>query len=188
MTVRRWWMGTPVVWAVWLSSAVAQVAPLSVTLHAEAPCPVPEKLSPLLRLPAGCPVPWVGVLYTEEEHARMREGAAAADALAVARGKRADAAVRRLDECRARRAKVTAACVVGVSRIEGQVQALSALSAQPAGSPGVWPAVVSGGLAVAGSLAAFAGDDRPTSILYGGAGAVTGAALGVLAVWLLEGR
>jgi hypothetical protein len=170
-------MGSPLVW-LWLSQAAAQVAPLSVTLHAEAPCPAPGAESPLLRLPTGCPAPWAGVLYTEAHHLDLRQRAAQVDALAVARGKRADVAESALRACRAQRDQVTNACVVGVARVEGAVEALSDLSAPPE-PPVLWPwAALSGGLATLGAGVGALADRGPVEVIgYGLAGAAVGAAV-----------
>ena len=182
--IRPWWMGTPVVWAVWLSSAVAQVAPLSVTLHAEAPCPAPQVESLLLRLPTGCPAPWAGVLYTAAEHDRTRTQGAQVNELAKARAKRADVAERALRACRVQRDEVTAACVVGVSRIEGQVQALASLDAAPLPRPVLWPwAALSGGLATLGAGVGALADRGPGEVIgYG----LAGAAVGTAVAWMVS--
>ena len=182
MTPRPWWMGRPLVWA-WMvglcAAAHAQVAPLSVTLHAEAPCPAPRAESPLLRLPTGCPAPWAGVLYTSDEHHRTREQGAQVNALAKARGERADTAERRLATCRTQRDEVTRRCVAGVARLEGEVRALSALYAQPADNAPLWPwAALSGGLTVIGAGAGALADRGPGEVIgYGLAGAAVGAAV-----------
>ena len=189
--IRPWWMGTPVVWAVWLSSAVAQVAPLSVTLHAEAPCPAPAAESPLLRLPTGCPTPWAGWLYTPDEHTRIRSMVAQLDAAALAEraradaeGERADATEKMLGACRAQRAELDRACVVGVSRIEGQVQALASLDAAPLPRPVLWPwAALSGGLATLGAGVGALADRGPGEVIgYG----LAGAAVGTAVAWMVS--
>lgn len=183
MTIRPWWMGAPLVW-LWLSSAVAQVAPLSVTLHADAPCPAPQAKSPLLRVPLGCPAPWAGVLYTEGEHSRTRTEAVQVNELAKARGARADLAERQLLACRVQRDEVTAACVVGVARIEGAVEALSDLSAPVEPSPSLWPwAALSGGLAAVGAGAGAIADRGPGEVIgY----SIAGAAVGTVVALMVE--
>lgn len=182
MRIRPWWMGVPVVWSVWLSQAGAQVAPLAVTLHAEAPCPAPHAESPLLRLPTGCPAPWAGVLYTEQEHTRTRADFAALDSLAIARGNRADVAEQALVACRVQRDDVARQCVVGVARIEGRLDALSAESPPDPPSPVPW-AVLSGGLAAAGSaIPAILGRNAGEVIGY----SVAGAAVGTAVAWMVS--
>lgn len=195
MTVRPWWMGRPLVWG-WLLaasscvplSAPAQVAPLAVTLSAEAPCPVPTATTPLLRLPTGCPSPWAGVLYTPEEHARTREQGAQVNELAKARGKRADLAESRLLACRTQRDEVTAKCVSGVARLEGRMAALSTVTVEPVDDSGRgWVYALAGGLAgAAGSLVGLAGTSKGEAQAYSALGALAGAAVGVAVVWLVE--
>lgn len=193
MTPRPWWMGRPLVWA-WMVGLVlttcwgltpcpAQVAPLSVTLHAEAPCPAPGAESPLLRLPTGCPAPWAGVLYTDAEHTRTREQGAQVNALAKARGERADVAERSLVACRVQRAELTQQCVAAVARLEGEVRALSAVYAQPADNPPLWPwAALSGGLAVVGAGAGALADRGPGEVIgYG----LAGTAVGMAVAWMV---
>lgn len=181
MTIRPWWSGVPVVWSVWLSAAVAQVAPLAVTLAPDHDCPAPSVKSPLLRLPKGCPSPWAGVLYTEAHHADLRARMADVDALAVARGKQIEARSAALEACRTQRSEVTAACVVGVSRIQGQIQAL-ADAASPEPRPALWPwAALSGGLAAAGAGAgALAGRGAGEVLGYGLAGLAVGTAVALM--------
>jgi len=195
VTVRPRRMGRPLVWA-WVVVACfgapapcpAQVAPLSVTLHAEAPCPAPAAESPLLRLPTGCPTPWAGWLYTPDEHTRIRSMVAQLDAAALAEraradaeGERADATEKMLGACRAQRAELDRACVVGVSRIEGQVRALADIS-EPPPRPVLWPwAALSGGLAAAGAGAgALAGRGAGEVLGYGLAGLAVGTAVALM--------
>lgn len=179
--LRPWWMGPPVVW-LWMTAAAAQVAPLSVTLHAEAPCPVPEVVTPLLRLPTGCPAPWAGVLYTEAHHADLRARVAQVDALAVAHRGRADVAERSLLACRTQRDEVTAQCVRGVSRLEGHIAALADLQASPVERPALWPwAALSGALSTVGAgVGALAGRGAGEVIGYGLAGAAVGTVVGAM--------
>ena len=194
MTVRPWWMGRPMVWA-WVvgialaccvTPSPAQVAPLSVTLHTEAPCPAPGERTPLLRLPTGCPSPWAGILYTPDEHSRTRAEGAQVNELAKARGARADEAEARLLTCRTQRDELAAACVMGVARVEGAVEALSDLAAPPEPVRG-WVYSLAGGLtAAAGSLAGLAGKTSGEVQLYGIAGAAGGAVVGTAAVWLVQ--
>ena len=193
--MRPWWMGRPLVWG-WLLAAAscvpltapAQVAPLAVTLSAEAPCPAPVTGSPLLRLPAGCPSPWAGVLYTPEEHTRTREQGAQVNELAKARGKRADLAESRLLACRTQRDEVTAKCVSGVARLEGRVAALSAVSVEPADNSGRgWVYALAGGLTgAAGSLVGLAGTSKSEAQAYSTGGALAGVVVGVGVAWLIE--
>ena len=166
------------------AGAHAQVAPLAVTLHAEAPCPVPRAETPLLRLPTGCPVPWAGWLYTPDEHTRMREAFARLDAAALAEAERADVARAALVACRVQRDEVTQQCVAGVARLEGEMRALSAMYAQPADNPPLWPwAALSGGLAVVGAGAGAMADRGPGEVIgYG----LAGAAVGTVVAWMVR--
>lgn len=195
MTPRPWWMGRPFVWAWMVGLALttcgmrpcpAQVAPLAVTLHTEAPCPAPAAESPLLRLPTGCPAPWAGWLYTPDEHTRTREGFARLDAAALAEAERADVAHTALVACRVQRDEVTQQCVAGVAEVRGRLDAIADLTSPPEPVAG-WVYALAGGLAgVAGSLTGLAGDDKAEALGMSIGGAAAGAAVGTAVVWLVE--
>ena len=160
----------------------AQVSPLTVTLATGAACPVPLGESPLLRLPAGCPSPWAGVLYTEAEHAGTRARVARLDAAAIAEQHRADIATAALVGCRKHRADIVRLCDVEAAALLGRLDVLE--SAVPVRRK-MWPwAALTGALAVVGSSTGqLLGRRALESTAYGAAGAALGVTVALIVEW-----
>lgn len=159
--------------------AWAQVAPLSVTLRAEAPCPAPVERTPLLALPTGCPSPWAGVLYTDGEHDRMRQEFATLEAVAKARREQLAQRDRQLLACRRQRDEQGRACTEAVTGLRGALDAWTPPA--PVEPRPAWPwALVAGGLTTIGATIPSALDRGTGEVIgYALAGAAIG---GVVAV------
>ena len=167
------------------AAAHAQVAPLSVTLQAEAPCPAPAQRSPLLALPTGCPAPWAGVLYTDGEHDRMRQEFATLEAVAKARREQMAQRSQQLLACRRQRDEQGAACVKAAVHMQAALEAWQAPAVPDARRAWPW-AVVSGGLtAIAAGAPAALGRPAGEVFLWSVAGVAAGGAV-ALVVDLVE--
>lgn len=159
--------------------AWGQVAPLSVTLRAEAPCPAPAQRAQLLALPTGCPSPWAGVLYTDGEHDRTRQEFATLEAVARARREQLAQRDEQLQACRRQRDEQGRACTAAVIGLRAVLDAWTPPA--PVEPRPAWPwALVAGGLTVIGATIPSALDRGTGEVLgYALAGAAVG---GVVAV------
>ena len=162
--------------AAWL----AQVAPLTVTLAAAAPCPAPAVEAPLVELPTGCPAPWDGVLATLAEHTRSRQQWAEMESVLGVRRRFGEAASAALAECRTQRDDVLSQCARDLARIEGVLMAVPPPPEPVSALP--WVALA-GGLGAAGAAGARA---LGASVWQTGAAGLAGAALGVAVAWMVE--